>query len=91
MRPGAVGRKVSKARLLGAIYETAASSIGLPVALDSAAISMFRVVIAEGRSLIRQRDLIERQAYAMLAGHPDYQHLRQIPGIGPIVVPTVSP
>ncbi len=34
-----IGRKVSKSRLLGDIYETAVSSIGLPVALDSAAIS----------------------------------------------------
>jgi transposase len=84
-----VGRKVSKARLLGDIYETAASSIGLPVALDSAAISMFRVVIAEGRSLVRQRDLIEVQAHAALASNPDYQRLRQIPGIGPITALTV--
>ncbi len=84
-----IGRKVSKSRLLGDIYETAVSSIGLPVALDSAAISMFRVVITEGRSLIRQRDLIESQAHAMLAGHPDYQRLRQIPGIGPITAMTV--
>ncbi len=84
-----VGRKVSKARLLGDIYETAVSSIGLPVALDSAAIGMFRVVLTEGRSLIRQRDLIESQAHAMLAGHPDYQRLRQIPGIGPIIALTV--
>ncbi len=84
-----VGRKVSEARLLGDIYETAASSIGLPVALDSAAISMFRIVIAEGRSRVRQRDLIEAQAHAALASNPDYQRLRQIPGIGPITVLTV--
>lgn len=57
---GAVGRKVSKARLLGDIYETAKSSIGLPVAMDSPAIAMFRLIIAEGRSLIRQRDAIEQ-------------------------------
>lgn len=85
----AVGKKVSKARLLGDIYETAASSIGLPVALDGPAISMFRVVIAEGRSLIRQRDLIEEEAHAILAANPDYQRLRQIPGIGPITALTV--
>jgi transposase len=84
-----VGKKVSKARLLGDIYETAASSIGLPVALDGPAISMFRVVIAEGRSLIRQRGLIEEQAHAALETTPDYQRLRQIPGIGPITALTV--
>jgi hypothetical protein len=58
-----VGRKVSKARLLGDIYETARSSIGLPVAIDSPAVTMFRLIIAEGRSLIRQRDAIEQQAH----------------------------
>ena len=61
---GVVGRKVSKARLLGDIYETAKTSIGLPVAMNSPAIAMFRLIIAEGRSLIRQRDAIEEQAHA---------------------------
>jgi transposase len=84
-----VGRKVSKARLLGDIYETARFSIGLPVAMDSSAITMFRLVLSEGRSLIRQRDTIEELADAALAGHPDYQRLRQIPGIGPITAMTV--
>ena len=74
---GVVGRKVSKARLLGDIYETAQSSIGLPVTMDSAAITMFRLVIAEGRSLIRQRDTIEHQAHAALVDNPDYRRLRQ--------------
>jgi transposase len=84
-----VGRKVSKASLLGDIYETARSSIGLPVSIDSPAIAMFRMVVAEGRSLIRQRDAIEEQADVILAGNPDYQRLRQIPGIGPINAMTI--
>src|ERR1043165_108757 len=42
-----VGKKVSKARLLADIYETAGSSIGLPVAPNSAAIAMFRMMVAE--------------------------------------------
>lgn len=84
-----IGKKVSKARLLGDIYETAASSMGFPVSLDSSAIAMFRLVLAEGRSLIRQRDLVESQVHAALADHSDYQRLRQIPGIGPITALTV--
>lgn len=36
--------QVSKARLLADIYETATASIGLPVASDSPAIAMFRMV-----------------------------------------------
>jgi hypothetical protein len=83
------GRKVSKGRLLGDIYETARSSIGLPVALDSLAVSILRMVVAEGRSLIRQRDAIEEEAHAALAEHADYQRLRQIPGIAPINAMTI--
>ena len=48
-----VGRKMAKARLLADIYETARASIGLPVSPDAAAIAMFRMVLAEARSLIR--------------------------------------
>lgn len=55
-----IGRKVSKARLINDIYETASASTALPVPEDSAAITMFRMVIAQGRSLIHQRDEIER-------------------------------
>ena len=44
---------------------------------------MFRMVIAQGRSLIQQSDEIERLAHARLAEHGDYQLLRKIPGIGP--------
>ena len=84
-----VGRKVSKARLLGDIYETARASIGLPIDAESSAVAMFRMVIAEGRSLIRQRDEIERQAHIALADNADYQRLRQIPGIGPIIAMTI--
>jgi transposase len=84
-----VGKKVSKAQLLGDIYATAQSSIGLPVSIDSPAIAMFRLVIAEGRNLIRQRDAIEQQAHDALADHADYRRLRQIPGIGPIIAMTV--
>ncbi len=79
-----VGRKVSKARLLGDIYETAKTSIGLPIPVDAPAIRMFRLVIAEARSLIRQRDEIEAMADQLLAANQDYARLRQVPGIGPI-------
>lgn len=57
-----VGREVSKARLINDIYETACASFALPVDEDSVAIAMFRMVIAQARSLIRQRDEIERTA-----------------------------
>lgn len=78
------GRKVAKARLLGDIYETARTSIALPIAPDAPAIAMFRLVIAEARHLIRQRDAIERLADKLLGEHADYRRLQQVPGIGPI-------
>jgi transposase len=84
-----VGKKVSKARLLADIYETAGSSIGLPLELGSPAIAMFRMMVAEGRSLIRQRDVIEAQAHALLSENADYNRLRQVPGIGPINAMTI--
>lgn len=84
-----VGRKVSKAQILMDIYETARASIGLPLPLDAPAIRMFRMVIAEARSLIRQRNEIETQADELLRHSQDYQLLRQIPGIGPINALTI--
>jgi transposase len=84
-----IGRKVAKERLLADIYETAKSSVGLPVAPDSDAIRMFRLVLGEGRSLIAQRNQIEDRAVALLKDLPDYQLLTSIPGIGPINALTI--
>ena len=84
-----VGRRVSKERLLADIPETASTSVGLPVEADSDAIRMFRLVLAEGRSLIAQRKEIEARAVLMLADNPDYQLLCTIPGIGPINALTI--
>ena len=84
-----VGRKVSKERLLSDIYVTALGSVGLPVHPDSDAVRMFRLVLAEGRSLIRQRDEIEARAVELLSDLPDYQLLTTIPGIGPINTMTI--
>ena len=84
-----VGRKVEKKLLLSDIYETAKDSIGLPIAADSDAIRMFRMVLAEGRSLIRQHDTIEARADELLSNQEDYKLLRSIPGIGPISALTI--
>jgi transposase len=78
------GRKVAKARLLGDIYDTAQSSIALPIPPEAPAITMFRLVIAEARHLIAQRDTIERLAGELLGEHADFRRLQQVPGIGPI-------
>lgn len=84
-----VGRKVSKERLLADIYQTAKSSVGLPIAQDSDAARMFRLVLGEGRSLIAQRNEIEDRAVELLKTNDDYQLLTSIPGIGPINALTI--
>jgi len=84
-----IGRKVSKARVVNDIYETASASIALPIDEDSTAITMFRMVVAQARTLIQQRNEIERIAHDALAANRDYQLLRMIPGIGPINALTI--
>ena len=50
---------------------------------------MFRMVLAEGRSLIKQRNEIEARAVVLLSGNPDYELLNSVPGIGPINALTI--
>ena len=45
---------------------------------------MLRLVLAQGRHLIQQRNVIEARAVELLTDNPDYRLLRTIPGIGPI-------
>ncbi len=85
----AIGRRVSKERLLTDIYQTAKTSVGLPVNPGSDAITMFRLVLAEGRGLIAQRNEIDDRAVALLKDNSDYQLLTSIPGIGPINALTI--
>ena len=47
------------------------------------------MMLAEGRSLIRQRNAIEDRAVELLGDRPDYLLLRTIPGIGPINALTI--
>ena len=84
-----VGRKVAKERLLTDIYETAKTSVGLPIGSGSDTIGMFRLVLGEGRGLIAQRNQIEGRAVELLKDLPDYQLLTSVPGIGPINALTI--
>jgi hypothetical protein len=84
-----VGRKVSKARPLGDIYETACSSAALPVPLGSPAIAMFHLILAEARNLVQQGNVIEAHAHELSRHHADYLRLRQVPGICPIHALTI--
>src|SRR3954469_12686735 len=84
-----IGRKVAKERLLGDIYETARASIGLPIPVEAPAVRLFRLVIAEARSLIQQRNALEAMAVELLHESPDYKLLCRIPGVGPITALTI--
>lgn len=80
-----LGRKVLKTQWISELYETASNSIGLPVALDSEAISMFRLMLGEYARATEIRDNIESRAHELLLNNHDYQLLRSLPGIGPIL------
>jgi transposase len=78
-----VGRKVSKQALLAEIYAAAQRSIGVSVALDSAAIAMFRLALEQYLALSRLRERIAEQAAILLGDNPDSRRLMTVPGIGP--------
>jgi transposase len=83
------GRKVDKTRWLGDFYETASTSLGLPVAEASEAMRMFRVVLEEYRALCLLRKRLEADVVTRLAPQPDFQRLQTLPGVGPILAMTI--
>jgi transposase len=80
-----VGRRVHKQAKLEEIYALAVDSIGLPVAADAPAVDTFRLQLQRYLELSAARDGLEATAEALLAGRPDYRHLRTLPGVGPII------
>lgn len=80
-----VGRKVSKQRFLEELYETATVSIGLPVDVNGLAVKTFRMLVNRYQELTLQRHDLETTAETLLGNRSDYQHLRTLPGVGPIV------
>lgn len=73
-----VGRKISKERLLSNIHAAAVGAVGLPVHPDSDAVRTFRLELAEGRSLVHQRNDIKTRVVELLSDHPNYQLLTTI-------------
>lgn len=84
-----VGRKVSKTEFLTDFYALAKDSIGIPVAEDSESLKMFRIVLQEAIDLCEKRKKLEEQAHQFLKDNRQYQILRSIPGIGPILALTI--
>jgi len=80
-----VGRKVHKEAILREIYRCARHSIGLPVAADSIAVKTFKLQMSRFDELTQQRKALEASADEFLGERSDYQKLRSIPGVGPII------
>ena len=84
-----VRTKHSKEAVLRSFHAKARESIGIPVGLESQAVATFRLLLEEHTELCRKRAALERTAHALLEGRLDYQILRSVPGIGPIIALTI--
>jgi transposase len=84
-----VGRRVHKQAKLEEIWAMAARSAALPHAPDSLAVETFRMTLRHFQHLSELRAQIEQRAEAFLCDHPDYRHLKSLPGIGPIIALTI--
>lgn len=80
-----MGRRVHKEAKIREIYALAARSIALPIAIDSPAIATFRLQLERYLQICQARQQLETVAEALLAERSDYQQLRSVPGIGPII------
>ncbi len=83
------GHFTSRQRLVAEYYETAKESVGIPVSADSWAVKMFQLTIEQYIGLTKLRRKMEECVHAQLEDNLDYQRLRTIPGIGPIIALTV--
>lgn len=63
--------------------------MALPVPLESEAIATFRLTLAQHLELCRIRTELEETAHELLQDQLDYQILRSVPGVGPIIALTV--
>ncbi len=83
------GRKVDKRNWLKDLYKTAENSIGLPVSEETQTIKMFRSVLQDFAQLCQKRKEIEEVAETYLSENEDYQRLKTVPGIGPVIALTI--
>jgi transposase len=80
-----MGRRVHKQAKIQEIHALAVDSIALPIAVGSPAVTTFRLQLERYLQLCEARTALERQVDALLTTNADYQHLRTVPGIGPII------
>lgn len=83
------GHFTSRQSLVASYHEIAKESVGIPVAADSLAVQMFRLTVEQYIGLVKLRRQLQQLIDAQLGKNVDYERLRSIPGIGPIVALTV--
>lgn len=80
-----IGRRVNKRAKLEEIYALATRSIALPLDEGSPAVATFRLQLQRYLELCQVRQQLETQANDLLGTRPDYQRLRTLPGVGPVI------
>lgn len=83
------GRKVDKLNWLKGVYETAENSAGLPILEESKGIEMFKIILDEFHQLCQRRLSLEKLIECTLSDNQDYQRLKTLPGVGPIIAVTI--
>jgi transposase len=83
------GQKTDRHRWLADFYATAMSSIGVPIAEDSEAVRMFRLLLEEYQLACERRAGLEAAAATRLHDHPDFQRLQTLPGVGTVLALTI--
>ena len=83
------GRKTDRHRWLADFHAAAMHSVGVPVHEDSEAVRMFRLLLDEYQQACERRAELEANIATRLDTHPDYQRLRTLPGVGPILALTI--
>lgn len=84
-----VGRKVNKRQWIVELYACAQASIGLPVEQSGVAVESFRLQLRRYQQLDAERDMLSARAHELLKGRADYEALRSLPGVGPILALTI--
>ncbi len=80
-----IGRRVNQRAKLEEIYALATPSIALPLDEASPAVATFRLQLDRYLQLCQVRQQLESQADSLLTTRPDYQRLRTLPGLGPVI------
>jgi hypothetical protein len=83
------GRKTDRVRWLADFYAAATSSIGVPVAEDSEAVRMFRLLLEDYQRACERRAELEASVAARLRDHADFVRLQTLPGVGPVLALTI--